>query len=67
MRHRKGRVFDGGTLGLSLLPYLEDAETAILVDAIRADGQPGDFVRLDGEEVGAGGRDATVAASDRRR
>lgn len=46
------QVFDGGTLGLSLLPYLEDAETAILVDAIRTDGQPGDFVRLDGEEVG---------------
>ena len=46
------QVLDGGTLGLSLLPYLEDAGTAILVDAIRADGQPGDFVRLDGEEVG---------------
>jgi hydrogenase maturation protease len=46
------QVLDGGTLGLSLLPYLEDAATAILVDAIRADGQPGDFVRLDGEEVG---------------
>jgi hydrogenase maturation protease len=46
------QVLDGGTLGLSLLPYLEDAGTAILVDAIRADGQPGDIVRLDGEEVG---------------
>src|SRR5512135_3845944 len=32
------KVLDGGTLGLSLLPYLEDAESAILVDAIAADG-----------------------------
>lgn len=45
------RVFDGGTLGLSLLPYIEDAETVILVDAIRADGPAGTFVRLDGDEV----------------
>ena len=45
------RVLDGGTLGLSLLPHLQDAETVILVDAIRADGAPGDFVRLDGDDV----------------
>ena len=45
------RVLDGGTLGLSLLPHLEDAETAILVDAIRADGPPGSLVRLEGEDV----------------
>lgn len=44
-------VLDGGTLGLSLLPYLEDAEAAILIDAIRADGPPGTFVRLEGDEV----------------
>lgn len=45
------RVLDGGTLGLALLPYLEDARDVILLDAIRADGPPGSFVRLDGEEV----------------
>jgi hydrogenase maturation protease len=45
-------VLDGGTLGLSLLPYLEDAETVILVDAVKADKPPGEFVRLDGSEVG---------------
>ncbi len=45
------RLFDGGTLGLSLLPYLEDTEAVILVDAIRADGPPGTFVRLEGDEV----------------
>ncbi len=44
-------VLDGGTLGLSLLPYLEQAREAILVDAIRADGPPGTLVRLEGDEV----------------
>ena len=45
-------ALDGGTLGLSLLPYLEDSEKVILVDAIRADVPPGSFVRLEGEDVG---------------
>jgi hydrogenase maturation protease len=44
-------VLDGGTLGLSLLPHLEQAREAILVDAIRAEGAPGSFVRLEGDEV----------------
>jgi hydrogenase maturation protease len=45
------QVLDGGTLGLSLLPYLEDADALILVDAVRADGPPGTFVRLEGDDV----------------
>jgi hydrogenase maturation protease len=44
-------VLDGGTLGLSLLPYVEDASDAILVDAIRADAPPGAAVRLEGSDV----------------
>jgi hydrogenase maturation protease len=44
-------VLDGGTLGLSLLPYLEDAEEAILVDAVRDAAPPGTLVRLSGGEV----------------
>jgi hydrogenase maturation protease len=44
-------ILDGGTLGLSLLPHLLDAEAAILVDAIRGEGPPGSFVRLEGDEV----------------
>jgi len=46
------RVLDGGTLGLSLLPHLEDAERAILVDAISDDAPVASFVRLEGEDVG---------------
>lgn len=45
------RVLDGGTLGLSLLPALESAETVLIVDAIRSDGPPGSFVRLEGDAV----------------
>ncbi len=47
-------VLDGGTLGLALLPYVEEAEAAILVDAIRGDAAPGSFMRLEGAEVAAG-------------
>jgi hydrogenase maturation protease len=45
------RVLDGGTLGLSLLPYLESADAVILVDAVRTDDAPGAFVRLTGDDV----------------
>lgn len=44
-------VLDGGTLGLALLPYLEDADDVILVDAIRDDAPTGALVRLSGDEV----------------
>lgn len=47
----RASVLDGGTLGLSLLPYLEEAETVILVDAITADAPPGTVVRLEGADV----------------
>lgn len=45
------RVFDGGTLGLSLLPWVEQADAVILVDAVRTDDAPGTLVRLDGADV----------------
>jgi hydrogenase maturation protease len=43
-------VVEGGTGGLLLLPYLEDARRAILVDAIDAGLPPGSLTRLEGEE-----------------
>ncbi|HEY7368450.1 MAG TPA: HyaD/HybD family hydrogenase maturation endopeptidase [Thermoanaerobaculia bacterium] len=45
------RVMDGGTLGLALLPYLQDARRVLIVDAVRADAPPGSPVRLEGDEV----------------
>ncbi len=46
-------VLDGGTLGLSLLPWLLDAEATLFVDAVGADAPPGTLVRLEGEAVAA--------------
>jgi hydrogenase maturation protease len=45
------RVLDGGTLGLALLPHLEDASDVILVDAVRDDAPQGALVRLTGDDV----------------
>jgi hydrogenase maturation protease len=45
-------VLDGGTLGLSLLPYLQNARNVLLVDAIAADAPVGTLVRVLGDEVG---------------
>lgn len=45
------RVLDGGTLGLSLLPYLQSADAVILVDAVRTDAVPGSLVRVTGDDV----------------
>jgi hydrogenase maturation protease len=44
-------VLDGGTLGLSLLPYVDAADALILIDAVKADAAPGSVVRLEGDEV----------------
>ncbi len=44
-------VLDGGTLGLSLLPLVEDARRVILIDAVRLDAPPGAGVRLTGSEI----------------
>lgn len=45
------RVMDGGTLGLDLLPYLEEASRLLVVDAVQARKAPGTLVRLVGDEV----------------
>lgn len=39
-------LVDGATWGLSLLPVIEDAERLVLVDAIAANGAPGDIIEL---------------------
>jgi len=45
------QVLDGGTLGLSLLPYLDASDAVILVDAIRAGAPVGTIVRIGGADV----------------
>lgn len=36
-------VVDGGTLGIELLPIVEDADSLVLIDAARFGGQPGEI------------------------
>jgi hydrogenase maturation protease len=45
------RPVDGGTLGLSLLPLLEDAEAVVLLDAIDAGHPPGALVIIERDDL----------------
>ena len=44
-------IIDGGTLGLDLLPLLEDRDRILFVDAIDFGGEPGHIGEIEGEEV----------------
>ncbi len=44
-------VLDGGTLGLSLLPIIEDSDQVLIIDAIRMDAPPGTLIFLEGNSV----------------
>lgn len=46
-------ILDGGTLGLDLLPYVEEADRLLIVDAVQMDAPPGTVARLEGAEVSA--------------
>jgi hydrogenase maturation protease len=47
------QVLDGGTLGLDLLPWVEDVDHLLVVDAVDMGAEPGTTTRLEGEEVPA--------------
>jgi hydrogenase maturation protease len=47
------QLIDGGTLGLDLLSYLEEAERVLILDAVLTDGPPGTLLRAAGDEVPA--------------
>lgn len=44
-------VLDGGTAGIDLLTYIEGVDRLIIVDAILADGTPGDIRTLTGDAI----------------
>lgn len=46
-------IRDGGTIGLSLLPDIEDADHLIVVDAARIDGPPGTVRTFENEQMDA--------------
>jgi hydrogenase maturation protease len=45
------RATDGGVMGLDLLPYLEDAERVLILDAVQTGRPPGTLVRLEGQDI----------------
>ena len=45
------QVMDGGTLGLDLLPYVEEASRLLVIDAVQAGKPPGTLVRMEGDEI----------------
>ena len=45
------QLLDGGTLGLYLLPYLEEIESLLIIDALDMRDEPGKIFRLEGDEV----------------
>jgi hydrogenase maturation protease len=47
------QMLDGGTLGLDLMPYVENADRLLVVDALEMSAAPGTVARLRGEEVPA--------------
>ena len=51
--HFRGEIclVDGGTLGLDLLPYLENVDSLLIIDALDMHVEPGRIFRLQGEDV----------------
>jgi hydrogenase maturation protease len=42
---------DGGTIGMSLLPLVEDCGSLLILDAVAGDGPPGTLVCLSGDQL----------------
>lgn len=47
------QVLDGGTLALDLLPYVEDTDCLLVIDAVDLRAEPGTIARLEGKQVPA--------------
>lgn len=45
------QLLDGGTLGLDLLPYLEEVDSLLIIDALDMRDEPGKIFRLEGDAV----------------
>lgn len=45
------KLMDGGTLGLDLLPHLENVDKLVIIDALEMQEKPGQVFRLEGASV----------------
>lgn len=52
-REQRPHFLDAGTLGLSLLPMIEDAGALIIVDAANLEAAPGDIAVFEGDDMRA--------------
>jgi hydrogenase maturation protease len=49
--HSRVSYYDGGTKGLTLLPFLEEASHLLILDAVRAEGASGTIVEMSDHEL----------------
>jgi hydrogenase maturation protease len=47
------QAVDGGVMGLDLLPYLDDVDALLVIDAVQTGRPAGSLVRLEGEAIPA--------------
>jgi hydrogenase maturation protease len=54
-RFRRPQIvyYDGGTRGLSLLPFMEEASHLMILDAVRTQKEPGTLVEIGDEDLSA--------------
>ena len=45
------KIMDGGTLGLDLLPHIEDCTHLIIVDAVDLGLEPGTVLKIEGDDI----------------
>jgi|WetSurMetagenome_2_1015567.scaffolds.fasta_scaffold152636_2 hydrogenase maturation protease len=55
VRHREdlpdAEFLDGGTLGLNLLPFIEEAQSLLILDAVDCGSPPGSVIELGGDSI----------------
>lgn len=44
-------LLDGGTWGMNLLPFIEAARRVMIIDAVHAGAEPGEFIRLEKADI----------------
>lgn len=49
--HPDIRIIDGGTLGLDLLPIIEESKKLIIIDCVKGGGKPGTIYRFTPDEI----------------
>ncbi len=54
-------VLDGGTAGIMMAPFIEDADYLYVIDTVASDGEPGTIRRFTDEDIQAGNFQARMS------